>query len=546
MKNLFRHKYAVQIGIALVGLMALAVTYLTKGAITAGDVQPLALANGLFALGFTEETINLMKGSLAKGDDNIAKTVSTSTGLVAYDLQAPAKNLYPVLTPIRNRLPRVGGGVGTATNWKQITGITGSGFDAMGWVAEGQRTARMSYTSVDKAASYRTIGEEDQVTFEATSAGRTFEDVQSTASMRCLQKMMLKEENALLMGNKSVALGTPATPTLSAGGAGATLPAATYSVIVVALTGEGLAGSSLVLGIPLSQTITGADGQQYTLNGGSSVKSAAATQAITLGQVLSCSTTAIPGALGYAWFVGTAGNEKLEKITTINSATFSAPLAGTGQAASAVTAGDKSNNSSLAFDGLLYSAFNAGSGSYIKVMNTGTPGTGTPLTVSSRGTITEIDDMLRSMWDNYQVSVSVIYVNAQELDNITKKAMQGPSNTSLLQIMVDPNTGTPGMVAGGVVGWYFNPFTAEGGARIPIKLHPKLPAGTLIGWAENLPAQYQSHNTPNVAEVKTRVDYYQIDWPLRTRAREFGVYAEEVLAVYAPFAMGVITNIANG
>lgn len=493
-----------------------------------------------------QETLDLMKGALSKSDDSIAKTVSTATGLVAYDLQAPAKNLYPVLTPIRNRLPRVGGGTGTATNWKQITGLTGSGFDSMGWVAEGQRTARMSYTAVDKSCSYRTIGEEDQVTFEAISAGRTFEDVQSTASMRVLQKMMMKEESALLMGNRSVALGTPATPTLSAAGTTGTLPALTYSVIVVALTGEGVQNSSLANGVALSQTITGADGQTYTLNGGSSVKSAAATQAITLGQILSCSTTAIAGALAYAWYVGAAGAEKLEKITTINSATFSAPLAGTGQAASAVTAGDKSNNSSLGFDGLLYSAFASNSGSYIKVMGTGTPGTGTPLTVSTRGTISEIDDMLRSMWDNYKLSVSVLYVNAQELDNITKKAMQGPSNTSLLQIMVDPNTGAPGMVAGGVVGWYFNPFTAEGGARIPIKLHPTLPAGTIIGWAENLPTQYQSNNTPNVAEVKTRVDYYQIDWPLRTRAREFGVYAEEVLAVYAPFAMGVITNIANG
>jgi hypothetical protein len=51
---------------------------------------------------------------------------------------------------------------------------------------------------------------------------------------------------------------------------------------------------------------------------------------------------------------------------------------------------------------------------------------------------------------------------------------------------------------------------------------------------------------PNVAEVKTRRDYYQIDWPITTRAQMAGVYAEEVLAVYAPFAMGVINNIANG
>ena len=51
---------------------------------------------------------------------------------------------------------------------------------------------------------------------------------------------------------------------------------------------------------------------------------------------------------------------------------------------------------------------------------------------------------------------------------------------------------------------------------------------------------------PNVAEVLTRRDYYRVDWPLRTRRREYGVYTEEVLAVYATFGVGVLTNIGNG
>ena len=33
---------------------------------------------------------------------------------------------------------------------------------------------------------------------------------------------------------------------------------------------------------------------------------------------------------------------------------------------------------------------------------------------------------------------------------------------------------------------------------------------------------------------------------VRTRRREFGVYTEEVLAVYASFGIGIITNIGNG
>jgi hypothetical protein len=59
----------------------------------------------------------------------------------------------------------------------------------------------------------------------------------------------------------------------------------------------------------------------------------------------------------------------------------------------------------------------------VKYLATGTAGTGTPLTSSGRGSVTEIDQMLQTMWDTYQVSPSVLYVNSQELKNITNKVL---------------------------------------------------------------------------------------------------------------------------
>jgi hypothetical protein len=475
----------------------------------------------------------------------LEKTISTATGLVAYDLQAPAKNLYPTATPIRNRLPRVGGGIGTATNWRQVNNIIGSGFDAMGWVPEGQRAGQMSYSTSNKAAAFVTLGEEDGVTMEAINAARTFEDVQATMATRLLQKTMLKEEMALLGGNTSLQLGTPATPTLSASGSTATLPSASYSVIVVALTLEGVRNSSLATGVATTKTIAGADGKTFVLNGGASAKSANATQAVTLGQALAATVTPIQGALGYAWFVGAAGSETLQAITSINSLVISAPLATGQQAASTIAnATDYSTNGS-AFDGLLTSALKQGSNAYVNMLATGTAGTGTTLTASGKGTVNEIDAMLEGMWDAAQVSPTVLYVNSRQLRDISTKVLSGGSSP-LLQI-IQPADGSPYSVsAGGVVGTYFNPFTLDGGQKIPIKLHPNLPAGTILGWCEDLPAQYQSNEVPNVAEVKTRQDYYAVDWPVTTRQRQRGVYCEEVLAVYAPFAMGVISNIAAG
>lgn len=477
---------------------------------------------------------------LAKG------TITTQTGLIAYDLQAPAKNLYPVTTPIRNRLPRVGGGVGTGSNWMQVSGITGSGFDSTPWVPEGQRAAQMSMTAVAKNSTYVTIGEEAGVTFEAINAGRTFEDVQASRTFRLLQKMMLKEESALIGGNRSIALGTPATPTLSAAGAGATLPAATYSVIVIALTYEGFRNSSLAVSVGVStvKTVTGGDGKTYVLNGGASIKSAAASQIITLGQTLSASVTAIQGAVAYAWFVGTAGAETLQAITGLNSAKFSAPLNGATQTAASIASVDYSRNQTLAFDGLLNVAYGTGSGSYLKNFATGVAGTGTFLTSSGRGSCIEVDDMLQSMWDNWQVSPNVLYVNSQELRNMTTKCLSAASGP-LLQYFQSPDQAY-GVTASGTISFYYNPFMLDGGQRMPVRIHPNLPPGTILAMADNLPIQYQQDNIPNIAQVHTRQDYYQIDWPITTRERVSGVYAEEVLEVYAPFGLGVINNVGNG
>jgi hypothetical protein len=358
---------------------------------------------------------------------------------------------------------------------------------------------------------------------------------------------MTKEESALLGGNVSVALGTPSTPVLSAAGTGATLPSATYSVITVALTFEGFGNSSVTDGVATSKSITGNDGNTYTLNGGSSNKSTNVTQAATLGQTLSATVSIVNGAVGYAWFVGAAGSESLQAITTINSATFSAPLSTGRQPASAITA-DSSRNIGLAYDGLLNVGFNPANNAYVQSLATGTAGAGTFLTASGRGSIVEIDNMLTSMWNNYRISPTVLYVNTQEQRNITTKCLSNASGPLLrYNVQADGDSSLPyGITANGVVRWYYNPFSVDGGFDIPVRVHPSLPPGTILAYCERLPVWYQSNQVPNVAEVMTRRDYYRIDWPLRTRRHEYGVYTEEVLAVYAPFGVGILTNIGNG
>ncbi len=501
----------------------------------------------------TQETLGLMKESLAK-------TVTVSTGLTAYDLQAPAKNLYPTITPLRNSIPRVARLYpGDAARWRTINSITGSGYDAMGWVPEGQRSASMSYQAVPKTAPYLTLGEEDTVTFEAEAAAQGFEDINATATLRILQKTMRKEEHALMGGNTSLALGTPGAPTVAnVTSGGSILNNTTVSVIVVALTFEGYSNSAAPTvsggvvtvpgGIATTKTITGNDGNTYTLNGGSSNRSPNATTTTTANNsiVTAWLGTIPPGAVAYAWFAGSVGSEWLQTITTINSVSLSSLVTGT-QLASTITA-DNSRNATLAFDGLLTVGFNPVNSAYVQALASGTAGTGTFMTPSGRGSVNEIDNMLVQMWNTYRISPTVIYVNAQEQRNITNKCLTATSGPLLhYNVAADADNSRPyGVSASGVVRWYYNPFSVDGGFDIPLKVHPDLPPGTILAYCERLPVWYQSNQTPNVAEVMTRRDYYRIDWPIVTRAREFGVYTEETLAVYAPFGVGILTNIGNG
>ncbi len=476
--------------------------------------------------------------------------VTLANNLVAYDLEAPAKNLYPVLTPLRNSIPRStrGAGAGDAAHWKQVDAIAGNSVAGiLPWVPEGQRAGRMQITTSDQSASYKTIGLETDVTFEAQSAGMGFEDVMSTSGTRLLQQTMIQEEHAILGGNLSVLLGTPVTPTATTAAVGGTVADGTYKIYVFALTYEGYQMATLAGGVKRALTVTGMDGATYSLNGGSSKSSAVATQ-ITAGggtSTISAHTTAIKGAVAYAWYVGLAGAEKLEAITTINSVELTA-LAGTGALYSAISdpTTDRSLNT-LAYNGLLYSAFNSSTAYYISLA-TGTDGAGTPLTASGRGTITQIDTALKAFWDSYRISPEVIYVSSQELTNIFNKVFVSGSNP-MVRFNIDANNPNQlTFTAGAIVGFYMNPYSLDGGNVIPIKLHPTLPAGTIMFWCNNLPAFYQAANVPQVAQVQCRRDYYQIPWPIVTRANATGVYAEEVLKVYAPFALGVISNIGNG
>jgi len=139
------------------------------------------------------------------------------------------------------------------------------------------------------------------------------------------------------------------------------------------------------------------------------------------------------------------------------------------------------------------------------------------------------------------LSPTRIYANAQEVNNITNKVLSAGDSTKTVARVQYVQSGD---VASGLrVKSVLNRFAMGGSVEVPIEIHPYLPAGTMLAVTEQLP--YPMNNVPNVAEMRLRRDYYQIEWPLRTRKYETGVYFDGVLAHYFPPALGIITNIAN-
>ena len=481
----------------------------------------------------TQRTLELLKGlDLAKA------TFQTSTGLVNYDLTGPAKKLYPVLSPLRNALPRVMGNGDTATRWKAITGVNTTNLSP--GVAEGHRGGRITVSEQDFTAAYAGLGLEGDVTFEALYAAEGFDDARARTVESVLRALMIAEEKVILLGNNSVALGTPAAPVATGPTSGGSITAQAGNVIfVVALTAEGLANASVANGVPQQITRPNIDGSTDSYGGGSSNVSPSSNAITTTSgnQTISATVTAVPGAVGYAWYLGTsAANAVLVTTTTVNKVTLSANGAGT-QTASSITADNSKNG--LEFDGLimqLVKNVNGGGNGYYKSLDSAF------LTSDGASGIVEIDNALKAQWDTNRLTPTKIWVSSQEAVNINKKVMAA-TGVPLFRINLEAS-GKPVVIGGSMVAGYFNKFAAGGGQVIPMEIHPYLPAGTLLMQTEWLP--YPLSNVDNVAQIKCRRDYHQIDWPITSRVYQFGVYVDEVLQVFAPFAFCVLQNIGNG
>lgn len=512
-----------------------------------------------------QQTMDIMNTAMAKtGTFAKAGITVASPGLVGYELQAPSKHLYPVLSPLRNRIARTMAPQGSlACTWRALTGINTARLKAS--VGFGVRNGAISYSEVNRSATYKTFGLEDLIDFEAVWLARGFEDVRALSAMTVLQAVMIEEERLILGGNVT-ALGAPSVPTSvrTATLAGTWTTTDTAYVKVMALPTYGYGNATLS---DLTQLL--AD---------HSVASLSKSQAITATtDGLGFATTAQNGAVAYAWFVAentavpTDAFFYLAAITTAPAVLLNAAPVVTNTTLAAQ--GADTSGDATAYDGILSQITPVGNttalGTVLDSTNasgtlyqltgganppsslvynmlsslpiTNVPG-GTALTSDGAGGIVEFDVVLKALWDYQRIGPSLCIMHSTDARSVTK-IIGGNSTGTQVKMPIAP--GSKDLIGGLFFTGYLNKFTSAmtpgSPDVIPFLIHPYAVPGTIIFHSEQIP--YPNPNVGNVLEIELQSEYADYDFAMTTRQFPHGVYAMGVLKDYFPGGAAIIRNI---
>jgi len=531
----------------------------------------------IFQASDINELVKAFKNSLAK-----APSITTGSGLNFLPLEEEARNTYSVFHPVLDMIPRVtpeelGKEVGgLVCTWKQIVSPGGNVLPS---VPEGSRNAYIAIPTVTTSAAFVTLGIDAAVTFESQSAGVGFNDNLGSANLAKLNVLLNLEERMAIFGNSGVGsagqngfvLSTsssfPTAPGISAlVGTSALGGSATISVYVVPLTGWGVYnvaqfGAKLPApGIAQQIAYTSADGNSVVLNGGCGRASApSAVQATSsTNQIIKVVAEPEPGAFGYAVFIDATdattpskANAKFAFVSPYSTFTITALAPVANQALSALNDVDYSSNPATTFttgdfDGiatwLAGSQANAsGRSAYWLDL------AGANLTSDGAGGIVEVENAIANQWQTWQVTPDALLISSDVMPAFQKKLQSSPSGSGAGTLWV--RTGDPNQqgMAGSLITEYKCKFSAYGISKVlPIRNIPWLPAGTILAPTFNNPYPAAGDTVPSNFRMVFREGYYGLKFPYISRVHSMGIYVEEALECYIPWAGILLNSVGNG
>jgi hypothetical protein len=492
----------------------------TRGAQMANLYGNLEKSLGADHIAGVQAEMDAVKQMVSELNKEWSVTFPNSTGLVPYDLEAPAKLLVPRLTPLRNSLTRTKG-VGTARKYKRILGWSNSG---VGGVADQtpfmnsttastsfgpinlRRGAKINYTSDNGSVNYVEMGLSDIVDWQAQFAGQGFQDIRQLSQTALLWSHFGGEERAMLYGRGSSgngytgAVSAPTLATTTTATTGGTVAAGTYAVVVTARTGFG-------------ESVVSANAPVTTTGSTSTITVTVATEPV--------------GALGYNLYVSQAAGSAASATFQTSFVGLTTTLTTTPSSTGAVAPVADTSADANAYDGFLTVLSNPAVSGYVSRNNAA-------LTTANPGD--EFQKGLLSLYQSVKADPEEIWVDAsvmKEAGDLFKTA-----SSSNYRIDLDGGNVGGGYKLGSAVTGLVNQVTSR---MVDLKVHPYMPTGCAIIRSRTLPVpDSEVSETTQVVNVQ---DYMSVDWPVIQFTYDQSTYQYGTLVHYAPAWSGAILGL---
>lgn len=492
-----------------------------------------------------EEIKRALTEAMTSGVQN-ADGITAASGGYGIDMLGAA-SLLRLSTPWTDRLPRDGvDSTGLSAQWWEIQLSTGRMANDTGTAQEGKRGGIIAWSGDLKTAPYKEIVKDGIVTDTARLTTQGIIDPLAMNMNGTLVEAKRAHHMQNLFGRGETLLGTAATPSLSAVNSGGAVPAQTNSVIIVALSGgaerrtrtytiNGSWTASAASGLELDpSTRTNGDDTTTAVAGGTSIKSAAATQATTGGaSVLNASWAPTPGACGYAVFVGTAGNECFQGVTQFCSVSMT--LLKTGSAVSASKYTTDLSKDVLEYDGIITQLQAASSGAYQYAVPAGTS-----LTSSADYIIDQFEPAYSYFFTTFDgYSPDYVMVSGKTKRTMAKALLSNATASRAVMMVNAGEMGSNNMSLGQGAMTILNPYADK---HIEVLVDPYMPDGKAVFGTYTIPTQFGAGITKAVF-FRPQHEFRGETWARRTRKWENSVSLRGALCTPWRAGHGVIDNV---
>ena len=508
----------------------------TEGVIKTATPATTAI-NALTKAGASEETIALFSKSVeadvAKNSGPWSNTNPLdynpgNVGFTPFDLQDSIEFLVPVMTPLRNSIPRRKA-QGQAVQIRQITGYSNSrtgGVPNLNTFFNSatntstyngitlNRPNTISYSADALVVPFVENGISDSVEYQAQFAAQGFTDLRQLSNTAAIYSHMLGEENNILNSTSDVLPVAGVTATTTDAGTATGLPAGTYDTLV---------------------TVSSSFGESKAL--------VADTVTVGAGVSVDVTLSAVPvGAVGVNIYATDTTSGAIYIGRTTNTAAGAFPVIWASALANPSTSADNGSSPEYQFGGtplgttgytgmistLLGNGSTPAAAGYVKAVD-GPLGTGAPFG--------EINTMLVEMWETNRAQPGTLYTSGRIQAALLAEIQQQGSATSY---RANYMTGDDGIIVGGAVTGITSPV---GGPALNIVAHPFIPEGVVIAHSTTLPSPVSG--VPGTATIDNVVDLTTISWPQIGMSWDLSTYQYGSFVFHTPGFDGILTGITT-